>query len=139
MLPDILNPEDERIPPASESWPEWGLYNALLNGIVYLVEVFNVGVKSLLNFKVVILDVIAESVLSIKLLKGEYLKAASNLLKLFVLKSVIVFVTLDINVSCALIVFLELYEKLTFNLIFVYSGSTISVLQMRLYNYFLSF
>ena len=98
----------------------------MLKGIVYLVAVLSVGIKSLLNFTVVILDVIDGSVLSIKLENGENLKAVSNLLKLFVLKSVIVFLTLDINVSCALTVFLELYEKLTLNLIFVYSGSTIS-------------
>ena len=73
-----------------------------------------------------ILDVIALSVLSIKVVNGEYLKAASNLVKLFVLKSVIVLVTFEINVSCGLIVFLELYEKFTVNLSFVYSGSTIS-------------
>ena len=43
-----LNPEEERMPPESASCPECGLYNALLNGIIYLVEVPIVGVKSLL-------------------------------------------------------------------------------------------
>ena len=76
--------------------------------MVYFVGVFNFGVKSLLKLTVVILDVIASSVLSIKLVNAECLKALSNFPRLFVLKFVIVVKTFDSKVSFGLMVFLEL-------------------------------
>ena len=90
------------------SRPEWGLYNALLNGIVYFVGVPIVGVNSLLNLTVVILDVIASSVSSINLVNAECLNALSKFVRLSVLKFVTVVRTFDSRVSFALIVFLEL-------------------------------
>ena len=80
----------------------------MLNGIVYLTDVFNVGVKSLLNFTVVTLDVMAGSVSSISFRNWECLNALSNCVKLFVLKLLIVEFTFDISVSCVFVVFFEL-------------------------------
>ena len=84
------------------------MYNVLLNGIVYFVGVPIVGVKSLLKLTVVILDVIASSVSSIKLVNAECLNALSKFVRLFVLKFVTVVKTFDSKVSFALIVFFEL-------------------------------
>ena len=90
------------------------------------MSLFRVGVKSLLSSIVVILEVIASSVSSINLVNAECLNAESNFERLLLLKLVIVVRTFDSKVSFGLIVFLELYVNVTFNLNLVYSGSTTS-------------
>ena len=86
---------------------------------------FKVGVKSLLNLTVVILEVIASSVSSINLVNAECLNALSKFVRLFVLKFVTVVRTFDSRVSFALTVFFELYVNVIPSLNFVYSGSII--------------
>ena len=104
----IVKPLEDKIPPASMSWPECGLYNLLLKGTVYFVSAFSVGVKSLLRVTVVMLDVIASSVSSTNFVNAECLNAESNFVNEFVLKLLIVLLTLDTRVSCVFVVFFEL-------------------------------
>ena len=85
MLPSILNPDDSKIPPEAELWPECGLYNAFAKLIEYFVELPIVGVNDFLNWTVVIFDKTEVSVSSIRPVNFEYLKIVSNDCKVFAL------------------------------------------------------